>query len=131
MQNNRRGLGSLVIKVNHSWLSCHELEPSTVEEPPLRIVGYSIRDPPSDLIIGLRLPSGQGIRSWPACPKFKPSTSKDPPCRGAMHVKSFESSNVLPLVWCGSQERGMLAQASSLSIDHGSKLRGPSPKTLV
>ncbi|GFT79878.1 hypothetical protein TNCV_4597951 [Trichonephila clavipes] len=30
----------------------------------------------------------------------------DPPCRGAMHVKSVESSNVLSLVWCGSQETG-------------------------
>ncbi|GFT83024.1 hypothetical protein TNCV_4811 [Trichonephila clavipes] len=36
---------------------------------------------------------GQGI---------EPSTTKDPPCWGAMHVKSVESSNVLPLVWCGS-----------------------------
>ncbi|GFW89090.1 hypothetical protein TNCV_2685241 [Trichonephila clavipes] len=25
---------------------------------------------------------------------------KDPQCRGAMHVKSVQSSNVLPLVWC-------------------------------
>ncbi|GFV38612.1 hypothetical protein TNCV_132511 [Trichonephila clavipes] len=34
--------------------------------------------------------------------EFEPSTTKEPPCRGAMHVKSVESSNILPLVWCGS-----------------------------
>ncbi|GFU08976.1 hypothetical protein TNCV_1318501 [Trichonephila clavipes] len=36
-------------------------------------------------------------RGWP-CDEFEPSTTKDPPCRGAMHVKSVESSNVLLLV---------------------------------
>ncbi|GFU74634.1 hypothetical protein TNCV_4629051 [Trichonephila clavipes] len=34
-----------------------------------------------------------------ACHEFEPSTTKDPPCRGVMHVKSIESSNVLPLLW--------------------------------
>ncbi|GFY19341.1 hypothetical protein TNCV_4127281 [Trichonephila clavipes] len=48
-----------------------------------------------------------------------------------MHVKSVESSNVLPLVWCDTYERGMPAQVSSTSLDHGSKLCGPSPKALV
>ncbi|GFV94569.1 hypothetical protein TNCV_3826361 [Trichonephila clavipes] len=33
------------------------------------------------------------------CHEFEPSTTKDPPCRGAMHVTSVESSNVLPLMW--------------------------------
>ncbi|GFT31650.1 uncharacterized protein TNCV_230891 [Trichonephila clavipes] len=35
--------------------------------------------------------------------------------------------------WCagGSYERGVPAQVSSTSLDHGSKLRGPSPKALV
>ncbi|GFX30560.1 uncharacterized protein TNCV_3462101 [Trichonephila clavipes] len=37
---------------------------------------------------------------WP-CLEFQPSTTKDPPCRAAMHVKSVESSNALPLVWFG------------------------------
>ncbi|GFX10762.1 hypothetical protein TNCV_3929021 [Trichonephila clavipes] len=34
--------------------------------------------------------------------------------------------------WCGLVVRrgGMSAQVSSSSLDHGSKLRGPSPKTL-
>ncbi|GFS73773.1 hypothetical protein TNCV_1458171 [Trichonephila clavipes] len=45
---------------------------------------------------------GQGNGSWQACHEFEPSTTKDPPCREAMHVTSAESSNVLPLVWCGS-----------------------------
>ncbi|GFU24034.1 hypothetical protein TNCV_3332441 [Trichonephila clavipes] len=42
--------------------------------------------------------SGQDIGSWLACHEFKPSTTKVPTCSGAMHVKSVESSNVLPLV---------------------------------
>ncbi|GFV24301.1 uncharacterized protein TNCV_422911 [Trichonephila clavipes] len=37
------------------------------------------------------------------CHEFEPSTTKDPPCRAAMHVKSVESSNVLP--WCGVEVR--------------------------
>ncbi|GFW82050.1 hypothetical protein TNCV_771791 [Trichonephila clavipes] len=36
-------------------------------------------------------------RGWP-CHELEPSTTKDPPCRGTMHVKSADSSNVLP---CG------------------------------
>ncbi|GFW56852.1 complement C3 [Trichonephila clavipes] len=47
----------------------------------------------------LRYLSGQDIGSWLASHEFEPSTTKDPPCRGAMQVKSVESSNVLPLVW--------------------------------
>ncbi|GFX30518.1 hypothetical protein TNCV_3461691 [Trichonephila clavipes] len=43
--------------------------------------------------------------SWLACHEFEPSATEDPPCREAMHVKSVVSSNVLPLVWCGSKER--------------------------
>ncbi|GFT17565.1 hypothetical protein TNCV_4807981 [Trichonephila clavipes] len=34
--------------------------------------------------------------TWPGCHAFKPSTAEDPPCRGAMHLTSFQSSNVLP-----------------------------------
>ncbi|GFW58701.1 RNA-directed DNA polymerase from mobile element jockey [Trichonephila clavipes] len=34
------------------------------------------------------------------CHEFEPSATKDPPCRAAMHVKSVESRNVLPLMWC-------------------------------
>ncbi|GFV76345.1 histone-lysine N-methyltransferase SETMAR [Trichonephila clavipes] len=50
-------------------------------------------------------PSGQGIGSWLACHEFEPSTTQDPPRRGAMHVKSVESSNVLPVVWCDRRGR--------------------------
>ncbi|GFV87817.1 hypothetical protein TNCV_780991 [Trichonephila clavipes] len=35
--------------------------------------------------------------SWLACHEFEPSSIEDPSCRGAMDVKSVESSNVLPL----------------------------------
>ncbi|GFX88711.1 hypothetical protein TNCV_4636321 [Trichonephila clavipes] len=35
-------------------------------------------------------------RGWP-CHEFEQSTTKDQPCREAMHFKSIESSNVLPL----------------------------------
>ncbi|GFT31822.1 uncharacterized protein TNCV_2035541 [Trichonephila clavipes] len=38
-------------------------------------------------------------RGWP-CHEFEPSTTKDSPCRVAMHVKSVESSSVLPLLCC-------------------------------
>ncbi|GFX99855.1 uncharacterized protein TNCV_258921 [Trichonephila clavipes] len=41
--------------------------------------------------------------SVPACHEFEPSTDEDPPCRETMHVKSVQSSNVLP--WCGAVVR--------------------------
>ncbi|GFY05932.1 hypothetical protein TNCV_3862381 [Trichonephila clavipes] len=34
-----------------------------------------------------------------SCHESEPSTTEDPPCKGAKHVKSVESSYVLPLVW--------------------------------
>ncbi|GFV15284.1 hypothetical protein TNCV_3050101 [Trichonephila clavipes] len=36
------------------------------------------------------------------CHEFEHSATKDPPCRESMHVKSVESKNVVPLVWCGT-----------------------------
>ncbi|GFT95939.1 hypothetical protein TNCV_312621 [Trichonephila clavipes] len=92
--------------------------------------------------------------------EFEPSAAEDPPCRAAMHAKSVESSNVLPLPyaqshrfgcyvmssrlvplktlcaegtnarvkyaepqtssrWCCGEVRGILAQVSSSSLDHG------------
>ncbi|GFU70628.1 hypothetical protein TNCV_2971881 [Trichonephila clavipes] len=70
--------------------------------------------------------------SWPACHEFEPNAAKDPPCRGVMHLKSVGRSNVLPLVWCDVVvRRGVPAQVSSSSLDQGSKLRSPSPKSLV
>ncbi|GFY03400.1 hypothetical protein TNCV_1173581 [Trichonephila clavipes] len=66
--------------------------------------------------------------SWPACHEFEPITTADPPCRGAMHIKSVESSHVLPLLWYLGE--GVSAQVSASSLDHDSKLPGPSSKTL-
>ncbi|GFV81441.1 hypothetical protein TNCV_51651 [Trichonephila clavipes] len=62
-------------------------------------------------------------RGWP-CHKLEPSTTKDPPCRAPMplNLSREEASSR----WCG-----MPAQVSSTSLDHGSKLRGPSRKALV
>ncbi|GFX26983.1 uncharacterized protein TNCV_1841551 [Trichonephila clavipes] len=44
-------------------------------------------------------------RGWP-CHEFEPSTTKYQLRRAAMYIKSIESSTALPLVWCGSWERG-------------------------
>ncbi|GFV53577.1 hypothetical protein TNCV_1177731 [Trichonephila clavipes] len=64
------------------------------------------------------------------CHEFEPSTNKYPPCRVDMNAKSVKSSKVVESVeWCGSENRP--AQVLSSSLDHGSKLRGPSPKALV
>ncbi|GFY30238.1 hypothetical protein TNCV_3091451 [Trichonephila clavipes] len=54
--------------------------------------------------------------SWPAYYDFESSTAEDPPCRGGMHVKSIESPNVLPLVWCGSQKKGCQLRCHSLHL---------------
>ncbi|GFW01638.1 hypothetical protein TNCV_4085531 [Trichonephila clavipes] len=69
-------------------------------------------------------------RGWP-CHEFELSTTKDLPCKAAMHVKSVESSNVLPLVWWDSQEKEVPAQVSSTSLDHGSKWRVGSQKQKI
>ncbi|GFW23385.1 hypothetical protein TNCV_3804841 [Trichonephila clavipes] len=50
------------------------------------------------------------------------SITKDPPCRAAMHTKSVESLKHPPI---GVVVRRGAAQVSSMSLDHGSKLRGP------
>ncbi|GFV69813.1 hypothetical protein TNCV_3247631 [Trichonephila clavipes] len=57
-------------------------------------VDSSSNDGRSNLVV-------QVTDSWPACHEFKPSTAEDPSFRGAMHLKSVESSNALHLVWCG------------------------------
>ncbi|GFX99121.1 hypothetical protein TNCV_2493021 [Trichonephila clavipes] len=86
----KTSLGTLIVIVPDSWLSSFELDPSTIEDPSCRgIYGRGSR------VIKVSDPS------W-SCHEFEPSATKDPPCRAAMHVKSVESSNVLPLVWCGS-----------------------------
>ncbi|GFX38100.1 hypothetical protein TNCV_3836991 [Trichonephila clavipes] len=96
---------------------------------------YEFHRPRSDPVRQVRgcgSPVIKVIGSWQACHEFEASTYKDPLCRRAMHVKSVERSNVLMLVWSGSWVRvGVSAQVSSSSLDHGSKLRGPSPKALA
>ncbi|GFS79528.1 uncharacterized protein TNCV_2370411 [Trichonephila clavipes] len=48
--------------------------------------------------------------------------------RGTLNLSRAQTS----FHWCGVVvRRGVLAQVSSTSLDHGSKLRGPSPKALV
>ncbi|GFX77990.1 uncharacterized protein TNCV_971451 [Trichonephila clavipes] len=48
--------------------------------------------------------------------------------RCAFYLSRAETSSR----WCGVVvTRGVLAQVSSASLDHGSKLRGPSPKALA
>ncbi|GFY20820.1 hypothetical protein TNCV_1120541 [Trichonephila clavipes] len=59
--------------------------------------------------------------SWPGCHEFEPSIAEDLPCRRALHVKSIESLNVLPLMWWGIYEKEVPAQVSSSSLDQGSK----------
>ncbi|GFV68803.1 uncharacterized protein TNCV_1969751 [Trichonephila clavipes] len=48
--------------------------------------------------------------------------------RCALNLSRAETSSR----WCGVVvRRGMPTQVSSTSLDHGSKLRGPSPKALM
>ncbi|GFV55124.1 hypothetical protein TNCV_2623451 [Trichonephila clavipes] len=65
---------------------------------------------------------------WSVCHEFEPSTTEEPPCNGECTLNL--SSNVLPLVWSGSFERGVPVQVSSSSLDHGSNLQGSLPKDL-
>ncbi|GFU69904.1 hypothetical protein TNCV_2470071 [Trichonephila clavipes] len=82
------------------------------------------------VLLGLRSVIKEDINATAAELVFEPSTTKDPPCRAAMHVKSVEAETSSR--WCGVVvRRGVPAQVSSTSLDHGSKLRGPSPKALV
>ncbi|GFU95386.1 hypothetical protein TNCV_5015951 [Trichonephila clavipes] len=74
-------------------------------------------------------PSGMVSGSWLALSSSCPVPLKTPPCRGEMNAKFVESSNVLPIDVVA--RRRMPAQVSPTSLDHGSKLRGASPKALV
>ncbi|GFX98554.1 hypothetical protein TNCV_1501321 [Trichonephila clavipes] len=56
----------------------------------------------------------QVTESLPCKPSIKP-----------LHIRTEESSNVLPLAQCGSLESGMPAQVSSFSLDPGSKILDP------
>ncbi|GFX94789.1 hypothetical protein TNCV_1636511 [Trichonephila clavipes] len=56
---------------------------------------------PSPIAHGGSLLVKASDRGWLAT-SSSPLSLKTRRVRGAMHVKSVESSNVLPLVWCGS-----------------------------
>ncbi|GFV72958.1 hypothetical protein TNCV_1329661 [Trichonephila clavipes] len=64
--------------------------------------------------------------SCPACPEFRPGTVEDPPCRTGRCTLNMSRLERPPvgLVW--NQGEGV----SCSSLDHRSKLRGPSPKAL-
>ncbi|GFU96644.1 cubilin, partial [Trichonephila clavipes] len=66
-----------------------------------------------------------------ACYDFEPSTTEDLQYKGAMHVKSVENSNFIPLVRWGLLGQEVSAQVSFPSLDHCSTLQGLSPKALV
>ncbi|GBM09026.1 hypothetical protein AVEN_229057-1 [Araneus ventricosus] len=66
------------------------------------------------------------LRCW-RVPGSKPDSTEDPSCIGPVACSIIcRRSNVLPLVWCGSLERGLPVQVSSSSSDRDSKLRGQS-----
>ncbi|GFY25153.1 uncharacterized protein TNCV_2482741 [Trichonephila clavipes] len=62
------------------------------------------------------------------------SATNAPPCGAAMHVKSVQSSNVLPSVWCGSaQSLSLLHDGGSPVVkvsDHGRHVMSSSPVPL-
>ncbi|GFW43593.1 hypothetical protein TNCV_4769451 [Trichonephila clavipes] len=96
--SERLGPRSLVGQDIGSWLARHELELSITKDPPCREPCKSAES--SNVLRGSLVIKVTDL--WPTCDEFEPSTAEDPPCSGAMHVKSVDSSNVLPLVWCGS-----------------------------
>ncbi|GFV38771.1 hypothetical protein TNCV_4763781 [Trichonephila clavipes] len=67
--------------------------------------------------------------SWQACHEFKPSTTEEPQYKGEMYVLICREHKLPPISVV--IRRGVPAQLSSLSLDHGSKLRRSSPKVLV
>ncbi|GFU59601.1 hypothetical protein TNCV_3185721 [Trichonephila clavipes] len=67
--------------------------------------------------------------SWLACHELKPCSIEDPPCWGLMHIKYVEAQMFSR--WCGIKVRRGVVPDQVLSSDHGSKLRIPSPKSLV
>ncbi|GFV86822.1 hypothetical protein TNCV_3965521 [Trichonephila clavipes] len=52
--------------------------------------------------------------SWSVCHQFEPGIAEGPPFKEAIHVKSCDSLNILPLMWCGSWRE----DARSSSLDH-------------
>ncbi|GFT86510.1 hypothetical protein TNCV_458001 [Trichonephila clavipes] len=67
--------------------------------------------------------SGRHVMSSIAC------TAEDPPCRGGRYTLNMSRLKRRPR-WCDAKVRERVGQlkVSSSSLDHGSKLRGPSTK---
>ncbi|GFW09810.1 hypothetical protein TNCV_868721 [Trichonephila clavipes] len=63
--------------------------------------------------------------SWLVCHEFQPSIVEDPPFRGERWTFNLSRAQTSAR-WCG-----VPPQVSSSSLDHGSKLRGSSPKALI
>ncbi|GFX49727.1 hypothetical protein TNCV_3072801 [Trichonephila clavipes] len=64
-----------------------------------------------------------------ACHEFQPRTAEDPPCRGGRCVLNMSRLKRPPVGGLWKLSERMSAQVSSLSLDHSSKLRDPSPKS--
>ncbi|PRD35560.1 UNVERIFIED_CONTAM: hypothetical protein NCL1_11237 [Trichonephila clavipes] len=68
---------------------------------------------PEDLRI-----DGSRQGSWLSCHEFEPSTTKAPPCRSRCTLN--QSRAQMSSRWCGGvARRGVPAQVSSSSLDHG------------
>ncbi|GFU06988.1 hypothetical protein TNCV_5007631 [Trichonephila clavipes] len=67
-------------------------------------------------------------RGWP-CHEFEPSTTKSPLCGGGMHVKSVESSNVLPLVWYLGEGRQLRCRLRHLTMAQNYVVRRQKPSS--
>ncbi|GFX23570.1 uncharacterized protein TNCV_3770441 [Trichonephila clavipes] len=67
--------------------------------------------------------------TWAAYHEFELSAAEDPPYKEAMHVKSVESSIVLPLVWCESSKSGcqLRCRPRHLTMVQNDKVRHQKP----
>ncbi|GFV50793.1 uncharacterized protein TNCV_4237481 [Trichonephila clavipes] len=102
------GRGSLVDKVTDSWLACQEFDPSVAEDPPSNWSMYRIV---ADLVTSSSTVQLKTRRVGKRC---------------TLNLSRAQMSSR----WCGVVvRRGVPAQVSCTSLDHGSKLRGPSPKS--
>ncbi|GFU63980.1 hypothetical protein TNCV_245581 [Trichonephila clavipes] len=70
------------------------------------------------------------VDPWPTCYEFELVQLKTYHVERLIHVKSIKDQ-CPPVGILRKFEEGMPTQVSSSSLDHGSKLRGPSPIALV
>ncbi|GFV86486.1 kinesin-like protein [Trichonephila clavipes] len=69
--------------------------------------------------------------TWLACFEFEPRAAEDPPCREGRCALNPSRRKRPPIDMVGKLRERVPAQMSSSSLDHVSKLRGPSPTALV